>query len=80
MAARQKIVTIITEYLLMKGNAVSHALPRKAPAKTRTVFHTALPMAVSSKNSGIFISLMPAGMDIRLRISGIQRHIRTALF
>ena len=47
--------------------------------QTSTVFQTALPRVVSSKNPGIGILAKPAGMEIRLLTMGMQRQISTAL-
>lgn len=51
--------------------------PTAAPMKTSAVFQMRLPIVVSKTNSRKFIFDMPAGIEIRLRISGTSRQNNT---
>src|SRR5690625_2243711 len=51
--------------------------PTDAPRFTNTVFQINVPTVVKSKNNGIPILLIPAGIEIKLRINGINRQKNT---
>lgn len=51
--------------------------PRNAPKHTRMVFHTSVPKVEKIRKVEKFIFAIPAGMEIRLRTTGISRQKNT---
>ena len=66
------IKKIKNEYLSKKLANVSQLSCNIKPAITNMVFQIKLPIQVSSKNKRISILDNPAGIDIKLRIIGIN--------
>ena len=66
------IKKIKIEYFSKKLANVSQLSCNIKPAITNMVFQIKLPIQVSTKNKRIFILDKPAGIDIKLRIIGIN--------
>ncbi len=54
--------------------------PSMAPSDTRTVFQISVPAMVNSRNSPKLSFAMPAGIEIKLRISGTIRQKNTVQY
>ena len=61
----------------MACSIFSHALPAIEPKKMRTKFHISVPENVIIRNLTIFIFVIPAGIEIRLLIIGINLQKKT---
>ena len=67
------IIIAMVVYSLKIMTILFHDWPTQAPRTTSSVFQIALPIVVRRQNFPNEVCAIPAGIEIKLRITGMQR-------
>src|SRR5699024_9702679 len=78
--SENNMIYTILEYNSIYSTIPSQEAPTEAPKYTRTMFQIKVPNVVSRRNIPKCIFDIPAGMEIKLRIKGINRQKKTVQY